>query len=297
MVPLVGVIVPCFNQGSFAAECVESLHAQSWENWRAVVVDDASTDDSMERLRRLASPRVEVVSLERNLGRALVRNEAVRCLGPVDYVLNVDCDDRLTPDYIAPLVAALEADPRSGLAYGTLRFFGASHPSGESVWPGSSFVERRRYLENVIPGPGVMFRAAALAQTRGWRAEFTQTSGEDWDIWLQVFEAGWRLLWVRDAVYEYRQHAASFLARSNAANQIDVLLNLLRTHAPAIRRERQLAEFLAPQIIPGLVHAIRRGDARRTLGIGGPLLRHAPWTAMRLVAQHYGRRLRDILKR
>ena len=294
--PRVGVIVPCFNQGRFAAECVASLHAQTYRNWRAVVVDDASTDDSFEQLRGLNSDKVAVVRLERNLGRALVRNEAVRRLGGgVDYILNVDCDDRLTPDYVSKLVHALEREPRAGLAYGTLVLFGAPHPSGMTSWPSKPFEHSRRYLENVIPGPGVLFRASALHATQLWRKTFTHSSAEDWDIWLQVVEKGWDVLWVRDAIYEYRQHAASFLARSSEETQVDQHINILRHHATEIARSAGLEAYLSPQIIPALAGALRRFDPRRAWAIGVPLARHAPFAAAMLLARHYVRRLRAML--
>jgi glycosyltransferase involved in cell wall biosynthesis len=296
--PRVGVIVPCFNQGRFASECVASLHAQSYPNWHAVIVDDASTDDSLEQLRRLESDRVKVVHLHRNLGRALIRNEAVRQLGGGDdYILNVDCDDRLTPGYIAKLAGALQSDPHAGLAYGTLVFFGAAHPTGETSWPSKPFDSARRYLENVIPGPGVLFRAQALRATEMWRATFTHSSAEDWDIWLQVVERGWGAVWVRDAIYEYRQHAASFLARSSEETQVDQEINILRHHAGGIRKSCGLDAFLSPRVIPSLASAIRQFRMARAASIAVPLIRRAPAAAMALVARHYARRLRAMLSR
>jgi hypothetical protein len=143
----------------------------------------------------------------------------------------------------------------------------------------------------------VLFRANALASTRGWRAEFTETSGEDWDIWLQVVENGWRAVWVRDAVYEYRQHAASFLARSDEEADVRVLLNLLRMHALSIRRTCGLEAFLAPRVIPVLLDAIRSGALARAGRMLRILMRYAPATTLLLAGRHYARRLRAMLAR
>lgn len=293
----VGVIVPCFNQGRFAVECLASLRAQTFGDWRAVVVNDASTDDSLDYLRPLASAQIEIVSLDHNLGRALVRNEALRHLQDVEYVLNIDCDDRLTPQFLEKLVAALDAEPRAGIAYGTLHFFGSTRP-GSTSWPSTPFVRERRYLENVIPGPGVLFRASALARTAGWRREFTKSSGEDWDIWLQIVNDGWEVLWVRDAIYEYRQHEQSFLAKhGNEATQVDVEINLLRHHAHFIRTSVSMRSFLSPRGVPALLAALRRGDRRRAVQLLRPLMRHAPLVTTSLLVRHYARRLRTLLRR
>ena len=280
----VGVIVPCYNQGRFAAECVASIEAQTYPELQVVVVNDASTDDSAALLEALATYRVRVAHLTRNLGRALVRNEAVRLLGDdVDYVLNVDCDDRLSPDYVARLVEALEREPRAGLAYGTLHFFGDLRETNTS-WPRAEYVHAERYLENRIPGPGVLFRAEALRQTAGWRAAFAPTGNEDVDIWLQVVEHGWTPVWVRDAVYHYRHHGGSFLSGANEMNQAKAALVILNHHRPGISETVGVDAYLERHVMPYLRGAVRAGrfrDAR-------PLVTPA---TVRLLARYYLQRV------
>jgi glycosyltransferase involved in cell wall biosynthesis len=293
--PVVGVVIPCFNQGRYAAECVASLHSQTWRGWRAVLIDDASTDESPALVDALRSSQVAVAHLPRNLGRSLVRNEAVRQLGSVDYVLVLDCDDRLTPSYVKQLVDRLEANPGAGLAYGTLEYFGAG--LWDERWPKEPFDFALRYLDNRIPGPGVVFRASALAQTEGWRQEFTRHSGEDWDIWLQVVEKGWDVIWVRDAIYEYRQHSESFLARSPVETRMIQDLLLLRLHSKAIEASSGRKAFLRPRVLPALTAAIRRADLRQVVSIGLRLLIHAPSASLSLLVQHYSERLRAMLNR
>lgn len=280
----VGVIVPCFNQGRFAAECVASIEAQTYPELRAVVVDDASTDDSGALLDALASDRVRVVHLTRNLGRALVRNEAVRLLGDdIDYILNVDCDDRLSPEYAAKLLDALERDPSAGLAYGTLQFFGDVRER-ETSWPRAEYVHAERYVENRIPGPGVLFRAAALRQTAGWRADFAQTGNEDVDIWLQVVEHGWKALWVRDAVYHYRHHGSSFLSGASELNQARGALVLLRHHREGIEETVGVGAYLERHVMPHLRSAVRHRRWREAKPLVTP-------ATFRLLARYYLRRL------
>ncbi|HEY0160850.1 MAG TPA: glycosyltransferase family 2 protein [Thermoanaerobaculia bacterium] len=279
----VGVIVPCFNQGRFAAECVASLQAQTYGDLRVVVVDDASTDGSGALLDALASPLVQVVHLQRNLGRALVRNEAVRLLGDdVDYIMNVDCDDYLAPDFIAKAVEALERDPKGGLAYGTLHFFGELRER-ETTWPREPYVHAERYLENRIPG-GVLFRAAALRETDGWRADYGRTGNEDVDIWLQVVERGWTPVWVRDAIYHYRHHGGSFLSGAGELNQARAALVILKYHREGIEETIGVSAFLERYVMPYLRGAIRRGRWKEARLLIRP-------ATLRLLGRYYLRRL------
>src|SRR5690349_11529614 len=127
--PIAGIIVPCFNQGRFAAQCIESIRAQSYRNWRVIIVDDASTDDSAAHLAGLAGDRVEIVTLTENVGLPGARNVALQRLDDAEYVLTIDCDDWVSPDYLERLVGAIHSDSRIGLAHPTLKLFGVPHPS------------------------------------------------------------------------------------------------------------------------------------------------------------------------
>jgi glycosyltransferase involved in cell wall biosynthesis len=287
--PLVGVVVPCFNQGVFAAECIASIEAQTYRNLRVMLLDDASTDGSGSLLDALASDRVEVVHLSENFGRALVRNEAVRRLGAAPaFFLIVDCDDRLSPDYLSQLMGALRSDPSAGLAYGTLHFFGDLRDS-RTTWPDSAYVHEKRFLENVVPGPGVLFRAEALRSTAGWREAFAATGNEDVDLWLQVVEGGWRPAWVPSAVYHYRHHPGSFLSSSaGQATRVAGALTILAHHRRAIATTIGVDTYLEHHAMPWVLAEIRSGR----LGAIGPLLRRAPASTLRLLARHYARRIR-----
>jgi glycosyltransferase involved in cell wall biosynthesis len=289
--PCVGVVVPCYNQGRFAAECIASLQQQTYPHWKAVLLDDASTDGvSGELCQALQRPRVAVVRFKRNRGRSLIRKEGVRRLGTVAYLLVLDCDDYLSPTYLSLLVAALEATPDAGLAYGTLHYFGDMR-TDQKTWPTTPYTPATRFLDNVIPGPGVLFRATALAETAGWRADFTECSGEDYDIWLQVVEHGWRPLWVTAAQYHYRQHSQSFLARTNLDKSIDVQLAILKHHVRAIRRSVGLDRYLDRFLLPPLVEALRIGLWRRAARILALLLRCCPVEAARSLIRYYSNRV------
>ena len=295
MTPTVGVIIPCYNQGLYLHDCVTSILTQTWQRWRAVVLDDASTDDiTTSACAAIRSDRVTVVHLTRNLGRALIRNRGLAQLGDVDYVLNIDSDDILTDDYIEKLVTALECMPSAGLAYGLLHYFGQG--SEGRVWPNERLDIDKRYLENRVPGPGTMFRRLALGQTKGWRKEFTNCSGEDYDIWLQVINAGWQAIWVPEASYKYRQHAGSFLANRSSCHEIEHELAILTLHRPWIERSCGIEQYLMKSLGPFLFTRLHNLDAKGSASIGLPLFRQVPRATARMVASHYIRSIKSRLR-
>jgi glycosyltransferase involved in cell wall biosynthesis len=288
----VGIIVPCFNQGQFAAECIRSLQAQTYQNWRAVLIDDASTDGISGRIcEGLISDRVKVVRLKQNLGRSEVRNEGVRQLGNVDYILSVDCDDYLSSTYVAQLTSALDANRDAGLAYGVLHCFGEVR--GVKTWPNKPLTYENLYLQNQLPGSGVMFRSHALSQTAGWRRDFSSVGREDYDIWLQVVERGWKPVWVKEAACHYRQHAQSFLATNGEDSLLISDVYILKYHLRSIQASIGVAGYLRHRLMPALLKALHELDVRRMQNLGWPLLRICPATSVRMMAEHYSCRLRD----
>ena len=291
---LVGVMIPCFNQGRFLAECIDSLYRQTYPHWRAVVIDDASTDgESPQLCQQATSDRVKVVLLERNLGRALVRNECLKQLGVVDYVLSVDCDDFLSDTFIEKLVPALDSSPRAGIAYGVLHYFGDSgfKPDGV-VFPSTEWSRDSMYFENVIPGSQAMFKYECLSQVEGWRKDFTVYSGEDYDIWLQAVEADWEPVWVKDAVYFYRRHANSYMANRDREMGLQIDIRILRHHFKQIKRSVGVERFLNHQVMPAIYAAINAGEIGKGLRLGYPLLKLCPAQVLTLAAKYYSNRLR-----
>jgi GT2 family glycosyltransferase len=121
--PLVRVVVVTRDGGALLERCVERLAAVDWpaERLEVVVVDNASTDGSVERAVA-ARPGVRVIRSGRNLGYAAGNNLALGELGAVEYVALLNNDAFVEPGWLQPLVEALEADGEFGAATSKVLF-------------------------------------------------------------------------------------------------------------------------------------------------------------------------------
>lgn len=109
----VSVVVPVYNKAPFLEACFNSLFAQSYSDFELIAVDDASTDDSLQRLRAMDDPRLRIIALARNVGPGLAAQRGMdEARG--DYILRADADDVQLPDRIAAQVAQLDAHPELG---------------------------------------------------------------------------------------------------------------------------------------------------------------------------------------
>jgi glycosyltransferase involved in cell wall biosynthesis len=116
---LVSVVVPCYNQGRFLAECVRSIEAQTHRPLEIIVVNDGSTDNTAEVAKSFGH-RIVYVEQE-NSGPAAARNKGIeRARG--DVIAFCDADDLLFPDCLKKRLSLLIADPLIGLVSGNLSF-------------------------------------------------------------------------------------------------------------------------------------------------------------------------------
>src|SRR5947209_515437 len=110
--PSVTVIIPCHNYGHYVSTAVQSVLDQPGVDVEAIVIDDASTDESAEVVRGLAAadPRVRAILHRRNAGHIATYNEGLE-QATGDYVVLLSADDALTPGSLARATALLETHP------------------------------------------------------------------------------------------------------------------------------------------------------------------------------------------
>jgi glycosyltransferase involved in cell wall biosynthesis len=249
-------VIACFNYGHYLGEAVDSALEQGA---RVVVVDDGSTDPQTHAV--LDSLSVEVVR-QANQGVCAARNAGLARV-QTPYAIVVDADDRLAPGALDAMRAPLDADPGLGFAYGTMRFFGAW--DGELRFPD---YDAFRLLYRHTIGLSALARRSVFEATGGFDPAFT--TYEDWELWLNALEHGWRGRRVDAVTLEYRRHAddASKLMQDRRRYRHHYAA-LRRKHAPLYARAGELAReggvgpleraiyrwFWGPRPVPAAVEA------------------------------------------
>lgn len=104
----VDIIIPVYNKASTIRRCIESVLSQTYSNYKVIIVDDGSTDDSFRICMSYKNDRVKIIS-QKNQGVGLARNIALEYLTG-DKVVFIDADDYVSPSYIADLLKYKEYD-------------------------------------------------------------------------------------------------------------------------------------------------------------------------------------------
>ncbi|RMD80520.1 MAG: glycosyltransferase, partial [Chloroflexi bacterium] len=201
--PLVSVLMPVFNAERYVAEAIESILRQSFQDFEFIIIDDGSTDGSLDILKRYAArdPRIRLVSRE-NRGLVATLNEGIE-LARGQWVARMDADDIALPERLALQVRHLEAT-KADFCGGAVACFG----DWRALWryPLTHEACEVRLLFGVpFAHPTVMGRREVFDRLR-YQPEFV--FAEDYDLWQRAWAAGYRLVNVPEIVLRYRVHAA-----------------------------------------------------------------------------------------
>ena len=193
--PLVAIIVPCFNKSASVERTIRSVQAQTLSNFECVVVDDCSTDDSIKVIKHAIAKdsRFKFLQTPNNSGVARVRNlGATETSAP--FVCFLDGDDAIEPTFLEVCVKALQDDRTLGLAYTKLLTVTPDGHSSISSWPAEWDFDSQLMSRNQVPTCNVM-RRVAFKRLGGYNSRACGSLGagfEDASLWLRMGEFGWK---------------------------------------------------------------------------------------------------------
>ena len=104
---LVSIIMPSYNTAKFISETIDSVLAQTYENWELIIVDDCSKDDTDTVVARYTDPRIRYLKNEVNSGAAVSRNRALR-EAKGRWIAFLDSDDLWTPEKLQKQIRFME---------------------------------------------------------------------------------------------------------------------------------------------------------------------------------------------
>jgi glycosyltransferase involved in cell wall biosynthesis len=188
----VSIITPLFNKGSYVEETVRSVQAQTFGDWEMIVVDNGSTDGGPALVHRFAAedPRVRLVSSPKR-GPGAARNFGLSQAGS-EWVLFLDADDSLEPEYLVAQMAAAELQSKANIVVGCwLEFTDAAPHQREHKRPagmGKSLQFLRDYAVAFAPWAvhAAIVRRDILAPTTFWPEELDRFLGEDIHFWFRL---------------------------------------------------------------------------------------------------------------
>jgi len=207
-VDLVSVVIPCYNPDAWLLDAVASARAQTYPQIEIVLVDDGTSREDARRHVRAAAAKADLVVEQANLGLPAARNAGMRASNG-RFVLPLDADDLLLPEYVNACVSAI-AGSEAAFCYTDCRVFG-----------------QRRYVD-ALPEYNLyhlldrnFLTYAALIRKSDWELvggydEAMRLGYEDWEFWLRLGAAGRFGIRFPQPLFRYRKRKESLYSTALA---------------------------------------------------------------------------------
>jgi glycosyltransferase involved in cell wall biosynthesis len=214
MNPRISIIIPCYNHGQYVREAISSVEkCREKSLYEIIIVNDGSTDTfTIEEMGRLANDGYHVIN-QGNQGLGRTRNNAIKAANG-EYILPLDSDNRIRPEYIYESIKILDAHPDIAMVYGDAEFFGDKskrHVVGE-------FNLQNMMVENQIDACAV-YRKSVWEAVGGYDEKMPIMGYEDWDMWMNMTFKQYKFHYVPEILFDYRVLGNSMLRSISVSNK------------------------------------------------------------------------------
>ncbi len=209
--PLVSIVMPVYNTAPFLEEAVMSILNQTFTDFEFIIIDDGSTDGSLDLLKTFRDERIILISNGINRGLVFTLHRGLKA-AQGRYIARMDADDVAVPDRLKLQVAYLQSHPTADLVASCVELIDeAGEPFG--IWPDDTEHVTPRSIRSFLPTNNSLAHPTVLAkaeiiQALGYRA--AQPDAEDYDLWLRWASAGYSIHKIPDSLVRHRIREGSF---------------------------------------------------------------------------------------
>lgn len=215
---LVSIIAPCYNAERYLKAAIESIFAQDYENFEVIIVDDGSTDNSIEMLKALQSTYSFQLYQQVNQGVSAALNHGLR-YARGEYVATPDLDDIMLPSSVSTRARYLDEHPSVGCVGALITYMDSDGNDTKSQSRSTvEYLDFDTILRKavVVGAPVSLYRMQALKDANGYDP---QIRVQDFQITLRIAAKGYDIHVLPEIVTRYRRHP------NNLSRKYKVLLN------------------------------------------------------------------------
>lgn len=230
--------MPVFNGAEFVRESIESVLSQTYEDLELLVVDDCSTDNTVELVRDISDPRLRLMEMEKNGGPSAAMNAAIRD-SRGEYIARIDGDDLAYPDRISEQLRYMDRFSEVGICAAFAHIIGDN--PGTWLSPSDPEVLRATLTYyNPICHSTVMLRRTAI-ESFAEPYDPARRHGEDYDVYLRV-SRNKRIACIPKFLAAYRRHKSQVSGNKDYATlgELDPLFSYVLEWLGVVPTEREL---------------------------------------------------------
>ena len=214
---IISIIIPCYNGEAFVREAIDSVKAQTSSQWECIVVDDGSTDNSLNVIEDAVGidNRFRICHIE-NCGVAKARNYGIS-IAEGDYILPLDADDMLRPQAIERFIQFWRAHPDASLLVPARQCFNENGPIKvqKRQWRGYINLTKRCSPQNTS-----CYKKSDWKRVGGYR---DGTMYEDWEFWIRMLRKNDNVVNIDEVLVDYRVRPNSRFREAKKNHAMEVI--------------------------------------------------------------------------
>lgn len=218
---LVSIIIPVYNAEKYIYETLDTVRAQTYENWELLIVDDCGTDGTMDKvedyMEMVDDERIRIIRLPQNMGAAIARNKGVyEAQG--QYIAYLDADDLWVPDKLEKEIAFMK-EKEAAFVYSGYEFANEKgEGTGKVVRVPETLVYKEALKNTTIFTSTVIFDTERINKKL---LEMPVIESEDTALWWKVLRCGFVAYGLDENLVKYRR-----VGKSLSANKIRALYRI-----------------------------------------------------------------------
>ena len=212
IIPVISIIVPCFNQAQFLDEALQSVFEQSFRNWECIIVNDGSPDNTEEVARKWldCDPRFRYLH-QINEGLCSARNSGIK-IADGQYILPLDADDRIGSNYLYLALEKFNDNPSIKVVYCSADCFGEIN----GRWELGTYSIANLAQRNIIFCSAV-YKKSDWSRVGGYDKKMIYGL-EDWEFWISVLKDGGDVFKITEVCFFYRVKVTSMVKNLKGEN-------------------------------------------------------------------------------
>jgi glycosyltransferase involved in cell wall biosynthesis len=228
--PLVSIVIPTYNHAPMLQRALATVIEQTYQNWNAIVVNNFSTDNTLEVIAKFNDPRISSVNFRNNGVIGASRNEGI-ALATGEYVAFLDSDDTWFPTKLEKCVEILESGSDL-VCHAEYWIDESGKPRLVAYGPSKAATHHNLiYRGNRISTSATVVRAALLKEVKGFDVAPELISTEDYDLWIRLAAKSDKFAFIDEPLGEYHRHDNNVSA--NIEKHLAAELALLAKHFSA----------------------------------------------------------------
>ena len=263
--PRVTVLMPTYNVAPYVREAIDSVMQQTYHDFELLVIDDCSTDNTVEVVRNIDDPRIHIIQNEKNVGLAENLNRGLSHI-TTEYVARMDGDDIAETFWLEREVAILDNHPEIGICSGGFERFGTV----------KSLVRFPEHHEDCMAN--MLFECSVIVPTfrmslycdHGLRYSTEAFPAEDYRFWAECLRVT-KIYNIQETLFHYRMHPTQICSARREEQQRKVaqvrryMLEWLSEEFTEDEMTYYTGQFMAAQIASKQDYQERKAFCRKMI--------------------------------